>query len=111
MLKPTNLNVLKIAIHCVAFWNVVSLIKGEIWPKHVFTEPNLSKCVQQPLIKVISDSASILDLSNHVADSGPGHTLGVFTVFTNIICDSQTSSYIHHHHINNTVIRLNNFKI
>lgn len=90
MLKPTNLNVLKIAIHCAAFWNAVSLVKGEIWSKHVFTEPNLCKRVQQPLIVVVSDSASILDLSNHVTDCGPGHTLGAFM-------NNYTSARIHHH--------------
>lgn len=78
ILKLTNLDILKIVIHCAALWNIVSLVKTEIWSKHIFTEPNLSKCVQQSLIIVVSDSASILNLSYHVADGGPGDTLGKF---------------------------------
>ena len=75
----TNLDILKIVIHCVAFWNIVALVKAEIWSKHIFTEPNLSKRVQQSLVIVIGDSASILNLSYHVADSGPRDTLGKVT--------------------------------
>lgn len=71
----TNLDIMKIVIHCAAFWNIVSLVKAEIWSKHIFAEPNLSKCVQQSLIIVISDSASILNLAYHVADGGPGDAL------------------------------------
>lgn len=66
---------MKIVIHGAAFWNIVSLVKTEIWCKHIFTEPNLSKCVQQSLIVVISDSAPILNLADHVADGGPGDAL------------------------------------
>lgn len=76
ILKVTNLDILKVVIHRAAFWNIISLVKGEIWAKHIFTEPNLSKRIQQPLVVVISDPASILNLSYHVADSGPGDTLG-----------------------------------
>ena len=46
ILKMTNLDILKIVINCAAFWNIVALVKAEIWSKHIFTEPNFSKCVQ-----------------------------------------------------------------
>lgn len=77
-LTLTHLYIMKIVIHCAAFWNIISLVKAEIWSKHIFTEPNLGKCVQQSLIVVISDSASILNLAYHVADGGPGDALGKF---------------------------------
>ena len=79
ILKMTNLDILKIVIHCAAFWNIVALVKAEIRSKHIFTEPNFSKCVQQSLVIVIGDPASILNLSYHVADGGPGDTLGKVT--------------------------------
>lgn len=79
ILKRTNLDILKIVIHCVAFRNIIPLVKAEIWSKHIFTEPDLSKCVQQPLIVVVGDSASVLNLSYHVADSGPGDALRTWT--------------------------------
>lgn len=94
-LKQTNLDKLEIAIHCTAFWNVVSLVKGKIWSKHVFTEPNLCKCVQQPLIIVISDSASILNFSYHVADSGPGYTLGTQNTYASSCVRHQRQQYSH----------------
>lgn len=76
ILTLTNLNIMKVVIHRAAFWNTVSLVKTELWCKHIFTEPNLSKCIQQSLIIVIGDSASILNFAYHVADSRPGDTLG-----------------------------------
>lgn len=76
----TNLYKLKVVIHRVALRNTVSSGKAEIRSKHVFTEPHLSKCVQQSLIIVVSDSASILNLSYHVADSTPGDTLGKWQI-------------------------------
>lgn len=46
ILKLTNLDIVKIVIHGAAFGNTISLIKAEIWSKHIFTEPNLSERVQ-----------------------------------------------------------------
>ena len=37
----------------------------------------LGICIEQPLIKVISDTTSILNLTNHVLRSSPGDTLCV----------------------------------
>ena len=63
----THLNVCQIVVNAGAFWDAVAFVEVEGRSKHVLTEPNLSKGVEEPLVIVISHAATILNLSDHVS--------------------------------------------
>lgn len=56
-------------------WNDIALVEIESWGKHILAKPNSAKRVQQTLVKVICDTASILDLAKHIAYTDPVNTL------------------------------------
>ena len=55
--------------------NVVSLIELEGLLKHFLAEPNSGKSVQQAFVKVVCDTAAILDFTKHIVHCDPGNTL------------------------------------
>lgn len=57
------------------FRDHVSLVEVEGWCEHGVPEPHLAESVQQTLVEVVGHTAAILDLAEHVPNSGPIHTL------------------------------------
>lgn len=64
-------------INFVAFGNDITFVEDELRGEHVFTEPHSTESVQQTLVKVISHTASILDLTKHVAHTDPVYPLKI----------------------------------
>lgn len=71
----THLNVCQIVVNTGAFRDAVAFVEVESRSKHVLTEPNLSKGVEEPLVIVVSHAAAILNLSDHVSHRVPWHAL------------------------------------
>lgn len=67
----THLNVCHIQVNASALWDVVALVEVEVRSKHFLTEPHLSKGVKEPLIIIVSHTAAVLNLTNHVSYCGP----------------------------------------
>lgn len=55
--------------------NVVSLVELERLLKHFLAEPYSGESVQQAFVKVVCDTAAILDFTKHVVHCDPGNTL------------------------------------
>ena len=53
----------------------VNLEEVEVTEEHVFPEPDSAEGVQQPLVKVVGDPASVLYLPEHVTYARPVNTL------------------------------------
>ena len=55
--------------------------------EHVLLEPSGGECHEESLVVVVCHSASVLDLTNHVAHSGPLYSLEKMNVESIIIMD------------------------
>ena len=53
----------------------VTFVEAKRLWEHVFSQPHFAVGVEQTLIIVVSDTASILHLTQHVAHSVPAHSL------------------------------------
>ena len=53
----------------------LTFVKLKTISKHSLPKPNFSESIQKDLVIIISDTTSILYLSNHVTDCRPGHAL------------------------------------
>ena len=67
---------------------IVSPMEAEIWLKHVFFEPRCGESFQQSFVVVISDTSSILNFADHVANGCPLYSL-------NKQCSSQFDSNVY----------------
>lgn len=70
-LGATHLNVCEILVNTGAFRDAVALVEVERRSKRVFAEPHLGKGVEETLVVVVSHTATILNLSDHVSHCGP----------------------------------------
>ncbi len=89
-----SLNIVNVLLNSLEQGNAVAFVEIKGWLEHSLTKPelhtkevkgkiliksqvsvHLGVCVQQSLVIVVSHSASILDLTNHVLDCSPRHTL------------------------------------
>lgn len=70
-LSVPHLNVCQILVNTGAFRDAVASVEVEGRAKHVLTEPHLGKGVEEALVIVISHTATILNLSDHVPHCGP----------------------------------------
>ena len=52
-----------------------AFVEAEVVLKHVVSEPTPGETVEQDLVKVVSDSASVLYLSDHVSHCRPRNAL------------------------------------
>ena len=59
----------------VQFWSPVKSLTSKKTVDRKMAERYLSKSVEEPLIIIICDTASILHLSKHVTHRVPGHAL------------------------------------
>lgn len=71
----THLDVCQVVVHIGTFGDAVALVEVECRSEHVFTEPHLSKSVEESLVIVVSHAAAILNLANHVSYCDPWHAL------------------------------------
>lgn len=55
--------------------DVIALIKLEGIFKHVLTKPHPGESVEQPFVKVVCDTTTVLNLTKHVMYRDPRHTL------------------------------------
>ena len=65
------MDVRQILVNSGALWDAVVLIEVKGGSKHVLTKPHLGKGVEQTLVIVISDTAPVLNLSDHVSHCVP----------------------------------------
>lgn len=49
----------------------VGIVEGVLRSEYIVIQPQQSICIKELSIQIISDSASVLDLTNHVLDSFP----------------------------------------
>lgn len=69
------LNVSQVLVDAGALWDAVVLIEDKFRVKHFLVEPHLGKGVKQTLVVVVSDTAAILNLPDHVLDCDPRNKL------------------------------------
>lgn len=62
-------------IDLAALGDVVAFVEHKVGLEHVFSKPNTAESVQQALVIVVSDTASILDLTKHVPNTDPVDSL------------------------------------
>lgn len=70
-----GVNVVHILNQFITLWYWVALVEKEILSKHLFPEPNLAECVQQTFVKVVCNTAAILDFTKHVPHTCPVNPL------------------------------------
>ena len=69
--RGTHLDVCQILVHTAAFRDAVTLVEVEGRSKHFLTEPHLRKGIEEVLVIVVSHTASVLNLSDHVSHCVP----------------------------------------
>ena len=68
-------DVVVILVDLVTLRDAVAFVEDEVWLEHKVSEPDPAESVEQPLVIVVRDPTTVLDLSEHVVDSHPGHAL------------------------------------
>lgn len=69
--EETHLDVRQVVVDAGALRDAVALVEVEGGAEHVFTEPHLGEGVEEPLVVVIGDAATVLNLSDHVPHRVP----------------------------------------
>ena len=53
------------------------LVEAEVALEYGVAEPDFTEGVEEPFIVVVGNSSSVLDLTEHVANTRPNHALNV----------------------------------
>lgn len=68
-------DVVHVLLHLGTLGDDVALVEAEVALEHVLSKPDFTEGVEQPLVVVVCHTATILNLTKHVADTGPVHSL------------------------------------
>lgn len=75
-------DVLHVLRHLVTFRNHVTFVEVEVWREHVLPKPHLAEGEEQTFVKVVCNTAAILDFTQHVSHTCPADSLNREKYFT-----------------------------